>query len=99
MLQWIANLFRRLRRPANKEESLPCVYSTAEDNSRVDVLEVLLPCGHCGYVIRAEFFVEEYGEWLKTVELRYFNLATTLKLLTKAQGFISQMEHGLVATR
>ncbi len=95
-MQRIANLIRRLRRPAPKEESLPCVYSVAEDSVRVDVLEVLLKCGHCGYIIRTEFFVEEYGEWLKTADLRDYNLGTTLKLLTRAHGFVSQMEHGLV---
>jgi hypothetical protein len=97
MLQGLANLIRRLRKPASTEECLPCVFSVAEDSVRVDVLEKLLPCGHCAYVIRGEFYVEKFGKWLMTADLRDFNLETTLKLLTKAQGFVSQMEHGLVS--
>ena len=98
MLQWIANLFRRLRKPVVKEMP-PCVYSVAEDGIRMDVLEYLLPCGHCAYSIRGEYYVEDLRDWVTVVDLRDYNAQKALKLIAQAAKFIASMEHGLVSTR
>ena len=98
MLQWIANLSRRLRKPATKEMP-PCVYSVAEDGIRMDVLEYLLPCGHCAYSIRGEYYVEDLRDWVTVVDLRDYNAQKALKLTAQAAKFIASMEHGLVSTR
>jgi hypothetical protein len=96
-MQWIANLIRRLRKPATTEESLPCVHSLAEGNVRIDVLEYQLPCGHCAYIIRGEYFVEETDTWVKIADLRDFNAEATVWLLQRAARFVAALEHGLVA--
>ena len=99
MRNWIANLIRQLRRPASTEENLPCVYSAADDNIRVDVLEHLLPCGHCAYSIRGECYIEELRDWIKIVDLRDYNAETAIKLTSRAARFVVSMEQSLVTTR
>jgi hypothetical protein len=99
MKQWIARLLGLARRRANKEKSLPCVYSVAEENVRVDVLEHVLPCGHNAYSVYGECYVKDFQKWVKIVDLRDYNVETAIKLLQKAAKFTASLEHGLVATR
>lgn len=99
MKQWIANLLGLARRRAKKETNLPCVYSVAEENVRVDVLEHTLPCGHNAYSIYGEFYVEDFEKWVMIVDLRDYNAETTIKLLQKAAKFTAALEHGLVSAR
>lgn len=99
MKQWIAKLLRLARSRAKKEKNLPCVYSVAEENIRVDVLEHVLPCGHNAYSIYGEFYVEDFKKWIMIVDLRDYNAQTAIKLLQNAAKFTASLEHGLVATR
>ncbi len=99
MKQWIATLLGLARSRAKKETNLPCVYSVAEENVRVDVLEHVLKCGHTAYSIYGEFYVEDFQKWVKIVDLRDYNVETAIKLLQKAAKFTAALEHGLVATR
>lgn len=99
MRNWIANLISRFRKPESMTLNLPCVYSVVDNFVRVDVLENVLPCGHSAYLIHADYYFEEPREWLQTAALRDFNLESTIKLLNKAQSFVSQMQHGLVTSR
>jgi hypothetical protein len=99
MLQRIAKLLGLARSRANTEASLPCVYSVAEANVRVDVLEVVLPCGHNAYTVFGEFYVEEFQKWVKVIDLRDYNVQTAIKLLQKAATFTASLEHGLVSAR
>jgi hypothetical protein len=99
MKQWIAKLLGLARSRAKKEKDLPCVYSVAEENVRVDVLEHVLPCGHNAYSIYGEFFVENLQKWVTIVDLRDYNVETAIKLLQKAAKFTAALEHGLVAAK
>lgn len=99
MKQWIATLLGLARSRANTETNLPCVYSIAEENVRVDVLEHVLPCGHNAYSIFGEFYAEEIQKWVKIIDLRDYNVETAIKLLQKAAKFTASLEHGLVSAR
>ncbi len=99
MKQWIAKLLGLARRRANKEKDLPCVYSVADENVRVDVLEHVLPCGHNAYSIYGEMYVEDFKKWVMVVDLRDYNLETAIKLLQKAAKFTASLERGLVSKR
>jgi hypothetical protein len=98
MLQRIANLLGLAQPKADPRDSLPCLYSIAEDNVRVDVLEYLLPCGHCAYAIRGEYFVEEFNRWEEIADLRDFNVTTAAKLFGRAAEFVSALNKGLVSS-
>src|ERR1700730_7366624 len=87
MKQWIAKLLGLTRSQPKKEKDLPCVYSVAEENVRVDVLEHVLPCGHNAYSIYGEFYVEKLQKWFTIVDLRDYNVETAIKLLQKAAKF------------
>jgi hypothetical protein len=96
MKQWIAKLQGLVRRRARKETILPCVYSVAEENVRVDVLEHVLPCGHNAYSIYGEYYVEEFGKWVNIIDLRDFNAERAFWLLRKAMVFLAALDHGLI---
>src|SRR5437016_356747 len=99
MLQWIANLIGLAGSRTKKESGLPCVYSVAEDGVRVDVLERLLPCGHCAYSVQAEFFVEELAEWIPIADLRDYNVQTAIKLLDRGAKFVASLEEHAFSPR
>jgi hypothetical protein len=95
-MKWISGLFRRIRKPAPKEK-FSCVYSLAERNVRLDVLEYLLPCGHRAYSVHGEFYVEEMQQWITVIDLRDYNMNAASEMLCKAVEAVSAFEHGLVA--
>jgi hypothetical protein len=93
MLQRIAQLLRRLGVIGEGEEDDSTLLTAiAEDGVRVEVREFPLPCGHRGYAIQAEYFVDDFGRWVLVADLRDFNLYAAIQMLVGAARFIDQRE-------
>lgn len=66
-----------------RQMGLPCVMRLEQDDVRMELLEVRLPCGHVGYVVELEFHSGD--EWIPIAVLRDFNLDASIDLLKQSQ--------------
>lgn len=62
-----------------------------KDNVRMNLLQYSLPCGHDGYRIDLEFFIEGTG-WIEIASLRDFNLDAAIDVLNEAKVCIGNLE-------
>lgn len=84
-------MLRRARARARTLE-LPCIVRVVKDRVQVSLMEYPLPCGHSGYRIDLEYYVEELDRWVEIASLRDFNLDASIALLTEARQCIENLD-------
>jgi hypothetical protein len=82
MKKWISQLFAR------EDQEFPCVKRVAQDGLQLRVVEYQKRCGHTGYLVETDMYLDGRDEWMPAVLLGGEDLPTTIALLIEAAKFI-----------
>src|SRR5947209_6729523 len=95
-MQWIANLFRRLRKPATDDqaanEEKPPVHTITRQGLRAAVFTGRRCCGHMGHLVEFQRWERHVDEWQPVALVFDDELQDAMDLLTDAKEWIVREE-------